>query len=326
MVDKAKATSTEPGGRRRVGGAPAPKPDSEAPADKGAMENKTAGPAKGSGVEVTTLGEQEMNLPLGLAAPDGSLSKSFGIKPWRMTEEKELAQAKKDDPAQNLATYVSTVVTYMCTHLGHHDFASGGKNGEPMDMAERRVVTSQMYMGDVWYVYTTIRRESLGDILKLKLTCPRCRKSFPWAGSLASLGVNVAASVEDCLWEYELANPVAIRGKTVSKFRMGPQRWQVAETVYGDPNEAQAKEAALRASIYHLNDDAERIQLSSGDLDLLTKLDIEQISNVIDEHFIGPNMAIEINKENPCEHCGYKEPRLIPIDWSFERFFSISSL
>lgn len=321
MVEKAKATAKEPAGRRRVGGAPAPAP--EAKADGRKAEDAAAKPDK-SGIASTTLGEQGMNMPLGFTTPDGSLSKTFSIKPWRMVEEKELSQAKKDDPAQSLATYVSTVVAYMCTHLGHYNFADH-KDGKPMEMAERRVIVSQMYMGDVWYAYVCIRRESLGDVLKLKLTCPRCRKSFPWAGSLASLGVNASQTVEDCMWEYELANPVAIRGKTATKFRMGPQRWQVAESVYGDPNEAMAKEAALRASIYHINGEADRIQLGSGDLDLLTKLDIEQLSGDIDEHFIGPNMAIELNEDHPCEHCGYKEPRLIPIDWSFDRFFAISS-
>lgn len=306
---------------KRVGGSPSAPADFEAKlaASKGEAAADTPPiPDSKSGISETTLGANGLFMPIGIAGPDGTLNKGFSIRPWRMKEEKELAQAKKDDPGQNLATYVSTVVAYMCTRLGHHDFNTTRPE-------EKRVYVSQMYMADIWYVYASIRRDALGDLLKLTLKCPRCRKDFPWAGSLATLAVKTADSLGACMWTYLLAHPLTIRGKTVHSLQMGPQRWNVAESVFSNPNEGQAKEAAIRASIYSLNDSPERAQLLSSDLDEMTKLDIERIASAIDEHFIGPNMSIEIDKSTPCTHCGFDQPRRIPIDWTFDHFFGVSS-
>lgn len=297
---------------RRVGATPESASPPPAPPSDGE-------PPEPKGIGKTTLGKYGMKMPLGMTAPDGSVAKNFVVKPWTMAEEKELAQAKKDDPGQNIATYVSTVVAWMCSQLGPHTFTP------KTSLAERRVYVSQMYMADVWYIYAYLRRETLGDILKLNLSCPRCNDEFPWAGSLASLGVHTAPNLDACMWDYELAHPVSIRGSKVVKFKVGPQRWQVAEAIFGDPNEGDAKDAALRASIYCLNDSADRIQLLAGDLDVLTKKDIEGLSGKIDEHFIGPDMSIEIGEENPCKSCGFNKKRRLPIDWSYDNFFGTSS-
>ena len=306
---------------KRVGGSPAAPEDFEArlAAAKGEPDPlQFPAPKDGGGIHETTLGENGLNMPIGVQSPDGSLSKGFSIRPWRMKEEKELAQVKKDDPGQNLATYVSAVVAYMCSRVGHIDF-------DAVKPAERRVYVSQMYMCDIWYVYASIRRDALGDALKLTLKCPRCRKDFPWAGSLATLAAKTADSLDACMWTYELQRPLAIRGKAVSSLRMGPQRWSVAESVFNNPNEGQAKEAAIRASIYALNDSPKSAQLMPSDLDDMAKLDIECIASAIDDHFIGPNMSIEIDKSTPCVHCGFDQPRRIPIDWTFDHFFGVSS-
>lgn len=266
----------------------------------------------------TTMGELGLKMPLGIIHTDGSYSKGFKVKPWRMTEEKELAQYRQDGEGQNVATYVSTVVAYMCSVLGHHNFAD-------MDMTERKVIVSQMYMGDVWYVYAYIRREALGSLLKLMLKCPRCRKDFPFTADLTTLNVTAADTLDDTLWEYKLNTPIDIRGKKAEVFYMGPQRWTVAESVFTDPNSGTAKEVTFRASIRALNDPKDQIQLADGEIDDLVKLDIEAIASQIDDHFIGPDMSIELGADDPCGHCKYKAKRLISIDWTFDSFFGSSS-
>lgn len=277
-----------------------------------------------SPIKEVPLAELGAKLPIGMRQ-GSEFHRSFTVRPWRMKEEKVLAKAKKDAPGQNLATYVGTVVSYMCPQLGHH--SHDPEDASDKALAERRVHLSQMFMADVWYAYVYIRRESLGDEIKLNLTCPRCRKSFPWNGSLSTLGVRVPKSMEDAMWEYELHTPMQVRGKTVEKLHLGPQIWSVAEDIYSNPDDAQAKDAAIRSSVYRLNDDEDPVRLVAGDLDELTKRDIEGLAKAIDEHFVGPNMAIELGGDTPCPNskCGYNEPRVVPIDWSYDHFFGVSS-
>lgn len=275
-------------------------------------------------IKEVSLAEQGLKLPIGLRKGD-EFYRDFSVRPWRMVEEKALAKAKKDAPGLNLATYVATVVGYMCPTLGHH--IHDPKDASDKELAERRVYMSQMYMCDVWYAYAFIRRDALGDELRLKITCPRCRKPMPWLGSLATLGVRVPDNLEAAMWTYQLHNPITVRGKNVEQLRLGPQTWSVAEAIHANPDEALAKEAAIRASVYHLNDDAERVAIAPGDLDELTKRDIEGLSSEIDKHFVGPNMSIELGADTPCSNpkCGFNDPRLVPIDWSFDSFFGVSS-
>lgn len=273
-------------------------------------------------IKKITLAERGPRLPIGMN--DGtSFHQDFSVRDWSMIEEKALAKARKDSPGQSLAHYVGTVVGFMCPLLGHHSFEP--KSASEKDMAERRVHISQMYMSDVWYAYVWIRREALGDDLRLQIVCPRCKEEIPWKGSLSSVEVAVPDNFDDCIWEYNLHKPLEIRGKTVEKFRLGPQIWEMIEKVYRDPDNAIAKEQAILSSVYHLNDESERVRLTSKDIVRLTKRDIEALCSDIDEHVVGPVMAIELGEDEECAKCGFAKKRLIPIDWSFDNFFGYSS-
>lgn len=264
-----------------------------------------------------TLAERGMMMPLGLQDAGGALTPHFTVKPWRMAEEKELAK-QQSEGGDNLATYVSNVIAFMCEQLGSH--AMG-----PMKPAERRLAVSQMFMGDVWYVYASIRRAALGDELKLNLRCPRCRADISFTASLGTLAVRTAPTVDACMWSYELLNPIKVRGKQVDVLHLGPQRWYPVESAHADQNTAQAKELGIRASLYRINDAPERVQLVDGELDQLSKRDFETLVAMIDERFIGPNMALDVGKDHPCLKCGFSEPRRIPIDWRYDSFFGVSS-
>lgn len=273
-------------------------------------------------IKQISLSELGAKLPIGMQSGD-AVFRDFTVKPWRMLEEKALAKAKKDTPGMNMGTYVSTIVSYMCPQLGSHTHAP--KDASLKELAERRIHISNMHMADIWYVYVYIRREALGDELILKLKCPRCKEPFDWTGSLGSINVKVPEALEDAMFPYVLKRPVQIRGKNVESFVCGPSSWDVIEQVSMNPDEGVAKETTIRASVYRLNDETERTYLSIGDLDQLTKRDVEGLADAINTKHVGPSMAIDLDGDYPCPKCSYAEKRPVPINWNYDDFFGVSS-
>ena len=274
---------------------------------------------KSKGVEKTTMSNLGANLPLGVPDPTGALVKPFSVKPWRMREEKELGKLRSEIPGTvSVAQQTGLVVMHMLNSVGNHDFTK-------MKHPEKQLVVSQMFMGDVWYVYAFIRKHCISEEVPMKLTCPRCGKEFDYQANLQTLQVNHANELEAAKWEYNLKVPFEIRGKEVKKFVLGPQRWEIAEKSYATKDESVAKELAMIGSIKGLNDDTAQLELMSGELDDMSKKDLEGLINEIDIHYMGPNMAIEMTKEDKCPNCGYASDYVISLDWSYNNFFGISS-
>jgi len=272
-----------------------------------------------NGVRKTTLGELGPNLPLGFIDASGAHVKSMAERPWRMKEEKELAALKDDtDESMSVGQHVSGILATMYSRLGHYDF-------NELEMAKRRIILSQAFMGDVWYAYVWLRCQSLGSDLKIQVRCPTCRKLFPFVADLKTTEVCTAGKLEDLLWTYELRQPVEILGKKVKAFRMGPARWQMLESAQGKGDAGAAKEVAIRSHVYGLNDEKEQCVLAPDSVDEMGKMDIEHMTAAIDERFLGPNMSIETGPENPCIHCKSKAVHRLPLDWSYDNFFAISS-
>jgi hypothetical protein len=262
----------------------------------------------------TTLKELGPNLPMGVIAPDGSVTKSIEIRPWRMKEEKELGLMRDSNRSENIARWVTRVLSSMCTRLGSLDLAD-------MKMNERIIHIGQLPMGDILYAYMWLRYKSLGNVVPMDINCSACRKEFTISADLETLEVITCDNLDNSLWEYQLRDPFEIRGHKVTGFQMAPARWNAMEnqTGGGTLDTGAAKSSVITGSIYRLLNIDEPMVLTENELDEMTKYDLERMTALIDEKHIGPNMAIE----GACTRC--KRPFKTSIDWTYDSFFGISS-
>lgn len=267
------------------------------------------------GVSVTTLGELGMKLPIGVRDQDGNLNKSFSTRPFKTRDEKILGKLKKNH--MSMAEYVSLVVAHLCSSIGGIEL----NQDEEVELRASRL--SQLYMGDIFYVYCWLRHEAMGDKLSLRFGCPTCQKVLPFQGDLKSVEVKKAENIEALRWEYELQDPITVRGEKVTKFQMSSPKWMTAIGAKG--KEGDAKASAVRGSVIALNDSVDAFTLMESEVDELSKRDLETVCAEIDERFFGPNMAIE-GKCGPevCPSGGGVEFRAA-INWDYDSFFSGSS-
>jgi hypothetical protein len=264
-------------------------------------------------------------LPMGLetGAAGAPRSRGFTVRPWRMKEEKELAALKKSDQQISFTQYIGMVLATMCTAIGPYDFTAPEYDG-PGNAPKRMAVLSQMFLGDIFYIYVYLRCQVIGNQVGMKITCPHCRDVYDFYADLETLDVLTADSIEPFLWSYKLKTPITIRGKSIVSFSMGPLRWSAMQATNGSPTDAQAKEAAIMGAITGVNGDPQGIVLSPVEIQELSKFDLENITMKINEDALGPVMALEMSG-NVCKKCGGKDERLIPIDWRYESFFGVSS-
>jgi len=275
---------------------------------------------KGKGSEKkikrTTLSELGPTMPLGILTPDGGYAKSFEVKRWRMKEERQLGELRDQQRGDSVGEFVASVLASMCTSVGNHDF-------EKLKHPEKLIHISQMFVGDVFYLYTWLRFKSLGEELKLSIKCPNCSNDFKFVANLTTLEVDTCDTLEAAKWVYKLREPFEIRSNMVSELLMGPPRWTTLENMkgIGGLNIGTAKAGMILGCIIGIGNksDAEQVVLSVNELDEMGKADIESITVQMDKNAIGPNMAIE----GECPKCRSKY--VMPIDWSYDNFFGASS-
>lgn len=257
-------------------------------------------------------------MPLGIPITDG-YARDIVVRPWRMKEERELGALRDANRDNNMAQYVGMVLSTLCSKMGHHNF-------DDMKMAEKQLVVGQMFMGDVFFVYIWLRIQTLGNELKLKLTCPTCGKKFDYMADLGTVEVTIADDVNTCKWDYTLKHPFKLRNKDVSKLILGPARWNGMEMMnVSGQNMGEAKNGIIQGSICAIPDwkddkgEPQAIALGPDELDELSKFDLERLTTLIDEHALGPSMAVE----DKCGSC--HKSFTLPIDWSYDSFFGDSS-
>lgn len=285
-----------------------------APAAKVAAEPEATETAKP--VEkrfITTLAERGPVLPIGIAGTSGQLLRDITTRPWKTKDERALGRMKK--PKMSMAVYVATVVGYMCSRLGPHEW--------PQDkpIPERVVAINQMYMGDVFFAYVWLRREVIGNELHMNITCPGCGKGFKFEGDLGSTQVQCVHDLNGLDWTYTLKDPITIRKKEVTSFRLRAPKWGALNLPEGEAlNEATAKITTIRSSIVGINDDANEVQLNDDEMDELTKRDLEGIADKLGNDYVGPRMVVE----GECPRCDAAFKQM--IDWSYDAFFTSSSV
>jgi len=269
----------------------------------------------------TTLGEYGDQLPIGIQDSDGKITKDIVTKKWRTKDERELGKKFANCPTE-MPKHVSIIVSNMCEKLGPH-------NMDSLSDKEKKLVVSMMYFGDVFYVYSLLRMKTMGKNLKLQINCPfpGCDAEFKYVADLSTLDVVYVNNIEDMIWQYELEDPIELRGNMVEKFQLSYPKWEVLERNSGNLNSADVKIAILINSIIGLNDSQEPIALAQHELDDLSKPDFENLVSEIDDRFIGPNMSVEgVYPEDLCQHNRSGNRKFVqPIRWEYQNFFGHSS-
>lgn len=275
--------------------------------------------SKKSKIKTVTLKELGQVMPLGILDGNGNFSKSFDIKRWRMKEERELGEQKELNKDQTIGQFVGIVLSTMCNSIGNLNF-------ETMKRAEKQVHISQMFVGDVFYVYTWLRRKSVGSKLSLNIKCPNCSNKFQLDANMDTLDVNICDTLDDACWDYKLQEPFEIRGRLVTELIMGPPRWTALDSLkgIGSLNTGGAKAGLILGSINAIKDwkdesgNPMQVALTINELDEMGKVDIETLTSQMDKNAIGPNMSVE----GVCNRC--RSDYHMVIDWSYDNFFDIS--
>jgi hypothetical protein len=212
-----------------------------------------------------------------------------------------------------LGQFVTMVLATLCTRLGPHDLAK-------LKFTERQVLISQMWMGDIFYAYMWLRVQNIGNILNLEIQCPFCKTRFPFEADLETTEVVTAASMDVASWDQPLRHPITIRGDKVDGFRMGPSRWATMEAI-GDAgaDTGTAKSGLIAGSVCGVLGKDGQMAVSESELEELVKYDIEVLSSEIEEHNLGPNMAVDAK----CSRC--KRESTHPMTWGYDNFFAVSS-
>lgn len=281
--------------------------------DPAAGSNASAAtpPLKVVKLHKTTLGERGPVLPLGVPDVTGKLLlQDMAFLPWRTKEEKALAKLREDNKKLSGPRFVSTVLGLLSSSLAGHALST-------MRSEVARLNISQMFMGDVIYAYVSLRIHAVGNDYPIGMNCPHCGESVKMMGDLRGMDVLTAETLEDAQWDFKLMTPLAIRGKTVSVLRMGPPRWGTLEAM------PRADDLEVRANLVpacvHSIPDLPGIALAPHELDEMTKLDFERVSDQIDQFLIGPDMSFEMK----CDFC--KNVLQHRIQWTYENFFKTSS-
>jgi hypothetical protein len=274
------------------------------------VDKPTEAPPAGGKITKATFAEHGATLPLGIEH-DGGLSKEFTARDWTMREDKAVGLIRDKAGELGVGRFMAEFLSIMLLRVGPHDF-------ENMKPAERVLLVNQMFLGDVFFLYVWLRVESLGPELLLEFKCPKCGAPISMNADLNSLDVRSAAAVDDVRWTYDLAKPFAVRGDEAKTLLMGPPRWSVLSGLKGQAHLGAARFSTVKGAIWGVEGKGE-IALADHELDPMKKLDIERIQNSVDEHFVGAEMALEVE----CEGCA--KSSLISLDWGFDSFFSTSS-
>ena len=255
-------------------------------------------------------------LPLGIPSADGTLHRHIECKRWRGAEEREVGQIQED--SKERGDFVSRLMAFMYTRVGEHDFSS-------MEETKKLTIVGQMHMGDVFYMYVWLRTRCVGMDLKMDLTCPRCNFEFDFNADLSTVEVRTADSLEAVKWGYDLHDPFDLRGSKAQGFELAPIKWfAMEETICkalqtgNQGNNGMAKMDTILSCIRAVKG-RDPLVMIPRDLDELSKIDIEMLSNKIDEHEVGPDMSVD----GKCPRC--KRSFRTSLDWGYTSFFGISS-
>lgn len=277
------------------------------------------------GYSSSTLQEMGATLPIGVpVGKPAILAKNFAFKPFRMKEERELDKIrnKKGGSGSHPGKVVEDVLAHMLTEWGgDSEFAHKSEK-------IRRSAIRTAFMADVLYAYVMLRIEAMGPILGLKLECPHCDHEWAWKTSLEGLEVDYVegiAALADRV--YKLRNGIKFGEKTYDILAVSPPTWAAVSDIKQGARRGGTGDIKARMilSCIHqagIEADPKAPPITAGNalLDSMTKRDVEELAQYINDEFPNVDLAMEID----CPSCERTFGHSVQWNWDF--FFSSSSL
>jgi hypothetical protein len=271
-----------------------------------------------------TLRELGASLPIGTNDPaTGKLVKSMAHRRWSLKTEKMLGKLRDTNRRETHARFASMVIGALYEQLGgvHIEFdePNGKQHRAKSPWFQTLANLGQMWFGDMMYAYIYLRRECLSHELDMDLMCPNCQTKQPFTADLNSLEVRTVEKLEDCYWDYTLRDPFQVRGKACDVIKFGPSRWSAIESSDGSGqfDVGAAKSTIITSAIAEIAGHQEIIVVE-GELEEMSKRDLEEIIAGLETHSVGPELAIESH----CERC--KNDFRTAFDWTYDAFFKAS--
>lgn len=260
----------------------------------------------------TTIGDYGHRLPVGILQ-GASLHRDFGFKPFRMKEERELETERKANKRISVGEFVGTVMSHMLTKLGPYpDFQAIPKD-------ERRLIISQMYLGDVMYIWLCLRIDALGEHIKFPLKCPSCTFEHKLNADLSLTDVKVYEDAASLTKPLKLRHGIDLPDKsTTLDVVLQPPRWLGMSGARPGATNSDIKMAILSASILKVGDG--RFPATTDAIENMSKWDIELMAKTVETDAPGPDLTVEAS----CPQCQHEWE--IPLDWNWDFFFTAASL
>lgn len=260
----------------------------------------------------TTLGELGGLLPIGVAS-EGALHRQFAFRRYTTANEREFETIRKEKKNISTPEFVIEILSRMCTRVGPYDFDS-------LDPSQRRLVLQNLYMGDVFYLWTCLRIEALGPDVRFKLDCAACRTELRPGVDLNSIDVRYVDQPSQLFWKHTLRDGLELGSSVEKELILQPPRWSIL--ISNERNKKTAisdlKVSVAIGSIRQVGDGKK--SPTRRDFDSMSKYDLEFLQKSVDDHAPGIEMEFEVE----CDQCDHKNR--YGFDWTFDFFFGASSL
>src|SRR5690606_14095475 len=117
-----------------------------------------------------------------------------------------------------------------------------------------------------------------------------------WTGDISTIVFNGSDDIEESRWDYVLRKPMKMRGKTVTKLRMGPLKWGTADGLKFQTHPYEAKLRGIAGSIHSVPEvtSVPGAMFTMEDLQQMRKSDIEGIVAEMNKRHSGLDLEIEV--------------------------------
>ena len=276
---------------------------------------------KDKNYRVTTLLEFGPSLPVITRDKDKRFIKdrSFTFVEWNMELEEEISEIQKKE--KNTGLFVNKMLCKLLDTICGEPF-------QELSEGEQQSRISSLEFPNIMYMYTYLRVDELGNILKTDpVTCPRCGKlNENFAIDLNTLEIHVKDEEHIREVDYELYKPISYKeNKLITNLKLDVSKWKVLEgdNIGPDLSSGKFKRCLLEGAIIGAKDESGPIDSILDVRAIVKKIQKKDIECCI-KTVIENNSGCDMGAQGTCIHCKADFYKL--LDWKYDRFFDSSSL
>ena len=279
---------------------------------------------KKDGTSIVTAEDLGFTLPIGVIR-GGERSRDFSLKEHGWETEKAVGEWKKINHGKPSTAVITKLIALLLDSLGGEPFEH--KPGDTADVEAKRMgEVSSLYSADVFYIYSKLRMEELGNDYVTPFVCENPKCNFVAEEMIHDLGSMEVTCVEDISnleVEVDLIKGIRYRdGSIRKKLTISPMLWMGMDSssIIGNEDELLVKLYFITKGVTGVEGVDKSIVLLPDELKSLRKIDIERLDREINNISLGPSFVSRGN----CPSC--KAPQIFRLDWSYDHFFGVSSL